>query len=60
MQVYGVVVGDTGGTPMVLKMEALETEGRGERWSQVDISADSLSNIRFDDFECIKLGYHRR
>jgi hypothetical protein len=59
IQTYGVVVGDTGNTPMALKMEALEKEGRPERWSQLGIETDSLAVIRFDDFECIKLGYHR-
>jgi hypothetical protein len=59
MQDYGVVIGDTGGVPMSLKLEALETEKRKERWSQQGLTKDSLSAIRFDDLECIKLGYHR-
>jgi hypothetical protein len=60
MQRYGVVIGDTGGVPMSLKLEALETEKRKERWSEVGLDHNSLSAIRFDDMECIQLGYHRR
>ena len=44
---------------MAFKLEALEAEGRKERWSQVGLSATALSALSFDDFECIKLGYHR-
>ena len=44
---------------MALKLEALETEKRVERWSRHGLTADSLAAIRFDDLECVKLGYHR-
>jgi hypothetical protein len=60
MQRYGIVVGDTGGVPMSLKLEALETEKRKERWSEVGLDQNSFSAIRFDDMECVQLGYHRR
>ncbi len=59
MQTYGVVIGDQTGVPMALKLENLALEGKTARWSNVNLGPRSLEKIRFDDFECIKLGYHR-
>ena len=59
MQRYGVVVGDQGGVPMALKLENLVAEGRPQRWADIGIRPKSLSSVTFDDFQCIKLGYHR-
>lgn len=59
MQVFGFVIGDRGGTPMTLKLENLEVTGRRVDWGDVGLHPKSLSRIRFDDLECIRLGYHR-
>jgi hypothetical protein len=59
MQRYGVVVSDQGGVPMALKLENLAAEGRSQRWADIGIQAKSLSSVTFDDFQCVKLGYHR-
>jgi hypothetical protein len=59
MQTYGVVIGDRSGVPMALKLENLPIEGYSDAWPSLGITADSLSAIRFDDFECVSLGYHR-
>jgi hypothetical protein len=59
MQTYGVVIGDQTGVPMALKLENLGLEHRSVRWSDVHLGPRSLEKIHFDDFECIKLGYHR-
>ena len=59
MQRFGVVVGDQSGVPMALKLKNLAVQGRTHRWSDIGIHSKSLSNVTFDDFQCIKLGYHR-
>jgi hypothetical protein len=59
MQTYGAVIGDRSGVPMALKLENLSIEGFTDDWPPLGISADSLSAIRFDDFDCVSLGYHR-
>jgi hypothetical protein len=59
MQRFGVVIGDQSGVPMALKLENLALEGRSARWSELRLGPRSLERIHFDDFECIRLGYHR-
>jgi hypothetical protein len=59
MQTYGVVIGDRSGVPMAIKLENLLIEGSSAAWPSLGIVGDSLSPIRFDDFECVSLGYHR-
>jgi len=59
MQQYGVVVADKTGVPLALKLENLAAEGRPQRWSDIGIGPKSLSSVTFDDFQCVKLGYHR-
>jgi hypothetical protein len=59
MQQYGVEVSDITGVPMALKLENLAAEGRSQRWADIGIGPKSLSSVTFDDFQCVKLGYHR-
>jgi hypothetical protein len=60
MKRYGVVIGDTSGVAMDLKMENLEVEGRTERWSTLGVTTDAFQGrLSFDDFQVIKAGYHR-
>jgi len=59
MKRYGIVVGDQTGVPMALKVENMAAEGRSARWADIGIHPKSLSALSFDDFHCIKLGYHR-
>jgi hypothetical protein len=59
MQRFGVVVSDQAGVPMALKLENLAAEGRPQRWADVGIGPKSLSRLTFDDFRCVRLGYHR-
>jgi hypothetical protein len=59
MQTYGAVIGDRSGLPMALKLENLLVEGSPAAWPSLGIMPDSLMAIRFDDFECMSLGYHR-
>jgi hypothetical protein len=57
---YGVVVGDTGGTPMQMKLENLELEGRPQRWSSLGVTENCFKGkISFNDFVAVRLGYHR-
>jgi hypothetical protein len=60
MQDYGVVIGDTGGTGMELKVENLAVEGRPETWADFGVTATSfVGKITFDDFVVVQAGYHR-
>jgi hypothetical protein len=60
MRRYGVVIGDTGGVAMGLKMENLEVEGRTERWSTLGVTTHAFQGkLSFDDFEVIEAEYHR-
>jgi hypothetical protein len=60
MQDYGVVIGDTGGNAMTLKVENLAVEGRPETWSTFGITNTSfVGKITFNDFVVIQAGYHR-
>ena len=61
MQKYGVVIGDTGGVAMEIKLENLTVEGRSQSWADFGItSADMFQGkLTFDDFEVIQPGYHR-
>jgi fibronectin type 3 domain-containing protein len=59
MQKYGVVVGDTGGNNMALKTENISVTHPGASWSSVGLASNSLSAIKWDDFEAIAPNYHR-
>jgi hypothetical protein len=59
MQRYGVVVGDQAGVPMALKLKSMAATGRSQTWSDIGVYPKSLARVTFDDFECMKLGYHR-
>ena len=60
MQTYGVVVGDTGGNAMTVKVENLAAEGRPETWSTFGVNNNSFNGkLTFSDFQVIAAGYHR-
>lgn len=59
MQKYGVVVGDTGGNNMALKLENISYTHPDLSWSSVGLTNSSLSAIKWDDFEAIAPNYHR-
>jgi hypothetical protein len=60
MKRYGVVIGETGGTAMSVKLENLAAEGRTERWSTLGVTSMALEGkLTFDDFVVIRAGYHR-
>ncbi|MDQ3986730.1 MAG: hypothetical protein M3280_09565 [Actinomycetota bacterium] len=58
LQRYGVIVGDSSGAAVSMKLENTVQEGRGARWEGV-LAADSLKAIPFDMFEFVKTGYRR-
>ena len=61
MQKYGVVIGDTGGVAMGIKLENLTVEGRPESWADLGIASAHMfqGKLTFDDFVVIQPAYHR-
>jgi IPT/TIG domain len=61
MQEYGVVIGDTGGVAMGIKLENLTVEGRPESWADLGIASAHMfqGELTFDDFVVIQPAYHR-
>ncbi|MBW3665426.1 MAG: cell wall-binding repeat-containing protein [Actinobacteria bacterium] len=54
MQEYGVIVGDSTGAPIALKLEDTVTEGYGQLW---ELSKQALCSIPIEAFEVIDYGY---
>jgi hypothetical protein len=54
LKTYGAVVGDTSGAPVELKVENLVVERAPHKWSDVGISATSLSTLPLTDFEVVQ------
>ena len=50
LQEYGMVIGDTTGAAVELKLEDTEVSGRGQLWT---LQLDSLCSIPLDDFEVL-------
>ena len=61
MQKYGVVIGDTGGMAMEIKLENLTVEGRPESWADFGIASAHMfqGKLTFDDFVVTQPAYHR-
>ncbi len=59
MQKYGVVVGDTGGDNMALKLENISATHPNTTWASLGLASNSLSAVKWDDFEAIAPNYHR-
>jgi IPT/TIG domain len=54
MKRYGVVVGDTGGNAMTLKVENLAAESRAESWATLGVTSRAFAGkISFDDFQVV-------
>ncbi len=54
LQRYGVIVGDSTGAPIALKLEDTVTAGRGQLWQ---LSKQALCSIPIEAFEVIDYGY---
>jgi hypothetical protein len=61
MQDYGVVIGETGGVALNVKLENLDIEGRSENWTDLGVTSNQVFNgyLTLDDFVVIEPGYHR-
>jgi hypothetical protein len=57
LQRFGAVIGDSGGDSALMGTENLVLEGSNHRWSDLGLTADSLSGIPLNDYEFLYRGY---